>query len=88
MWHQAFNCKPSAQPSLLPPPVDCSALLSSLLTREVPRLQNLSQQLGVVMLRDSSPGDEDAELVDIKPPPAQAEAAEPDPPEPFEWIPN
>jgi len=54
------------------------------------RSQDLSKCVGVVMLRDTTPGEEVApeDLVDIKPPPAQAADAEPDPPEPFEWVPN
>lgn len=44
--------------------------------------------MGVVMLRDSTPEEEDTNLVEIKPPPAQAEEEEPEPPEPFEWVPN
>lgn len=43
--------------------------------------------LGAVLLTDSTP-DEDEDVADIKPPPAQTESTEPEPPEPFEWIPN
>lgn len=54
--------------------------------RYVPVL-NVTGRVGVVMLRDSTPEDEE-DVVEIKPPPAQLELPEPDPPEPFEWVPN
>ena len=54
----------------------------------MPVVQDVAGFIGVVMLRDSTPDEEDTDLVEIKPPPAQAEEEEPDPPEPFEWVPN
>ena len=46
------------------------------------------RNLGVVVLTDSTPDEEDDELMEIEAPPkAGEEGPEPECPEPFEWVP-
>lgn len=63
--------------------------LTCVCVRGLCAVQDAANSLGVVVLRDTKP-DEEAELIDILSPPANLddEAAEPGPPEPFEWKPT
>ena len=56
--------------------------------RPVRRDLNANRNLGVLVLTDSLPGEEDEDLRDVKAPPTIGEdGPEPEAPEPFEWIP-
>jgi hypothetical protein len=55
----------------------------------VSRAQDVSVNLGVVMLRDTQPElgeDTTAEVIHAPLPGESSSGAEPEPPEPFEWI--
>jgi 26S proteasome regulatory subunit N2 len=66
----------------------CMSFILDQRYRPVRKGLSAQSNLGVLVLTDSSPGEDDDDLRDIKAPPMIGDdGPEPDPPEPFEWIP-
>lgn len=64
------------------------SIISDQRYRPVRKDFSAQSNLGVLLLTDSTPTEDDKDLRDIKAPPMIGDdGPEPDPPEPFEWIP-